>query len=55
MLILINVNNKSGIIQVHQLLFYTFVFLNSMISGDLNEDRLLFVFIPFMLVKNKEC
>jgi O-antigen ligase len=38
------------------MMFYTFVFLflNSMISGDLNDARLLFVFIPLMLVKDIE-
>ena len=36
------------------LLFYTFAFLmlNSMISGDLNDARILLVFIPLMNVKN---
>jgi O-antigen ligase len=38
------------------MMFYTFVFLflNSMVSGDLNDARLLFVFIPLMLVKEIE-
>ena len=38
------------------MMFYTFVFLflNSMVSGDLNDARLLFVFIPLMLVKDIE-
>ena len=38
-------SNKYG-----NLLFYTFAFLmlNSMISGDLNDARLLLVFIPLM-------
>jgi hypothetical protein len=56
MLILSNVNNRSGTIWEHKLLFYTFAFLlfNSMVSGDLNDARLLFVFIPIMLVKEIE-
>ncbi len=43
-------NNDYG-----NLLFYTFVFLilNSMISGDLNDARLLLVFIPLMSIENK--
>jgi len=38
------------------MMFYTFAFLffNSMVSGDLNDARLLFVFIPLMLVKENE-
>jgi O-antigen ligase len=38
------------------MMFYIFAFLfaNSMISGDLNDARLLFVFIPLMLVKENE-
>jgi len=38
------------------MLFYTFafLFLNSMISGDLSDARLLFVFIPLMLVKDEK-
>ena len=38
------------------MLFYTFAFLllNSMISGDLSDARLLFVFIPLMLVKDEK-
>ena len=43
-------NNDYG-----NLLFYTFAFLilNSMISGDLNDARLLLVFIPLMSIENK--
>ena len=43
-------NNDYG-----NLLFYTFAFLllNSMISGDLNDARLLLVFIPLMSLENK--
>ena len=43
-------NNEYG-----NLLFYTFAFLllNSMISGDLNDARLLLVFIPLMSIENK--
>jgi O-antigen ligase len=49
----INLLNK---FQTGNMMFYTFVFLflNSMISGDLNDARLLFVFIPLMLVKEIE-
>ncbi len=38
------------------MMFYTFafLFLNSMVSGDLNDARLLFIFIPLMLVKETE-
>jgi len=46
----INVLNR---FQSGNMMFYTFVFLflNSMISGDLNDARLFLVFIPLMLVK----
>jgi hypothetical protein len=42
-------NNDYG-----NLLFYTFVFLvmNSLVSGDLNDARLLLVFIPLMCIEN---
>ena len=42
--------------QPGNMMFYTFAFLffNSMISGDLNDARLLFVFIPLMLVEEIE-
>ena len=43
-------------LQTGNMMFYTFafLFLNSMISGDLNDARLLFIFIPLMLVKDIE-
>jgi len=43
-------------LQTGNMMFYTFafLFLNSMISGDLNDARLLFIFIPLMLVKEIE-
>ena len=49
----LNLQNK---LQAGNMMFYTFVFLflNSMVSGDLNDARLLFVFIPLMLVKEIE-
>ena len=42
-------NNDYG-----NLLFYTFVFLvmNSLVSGDLNDARILLVFIPLMCIEN---
>ncbi|MDG1718957.1 MAG: O-antigen ligase family protein [Flavobacteriales bacterium] len=49
----INLFNKR---ETRKMMFYTFAFLffNSMVSGDLNDARLLFVFIPLMLVKENE-
>ncbi len=49
----INLFNKR---ETRNMMFYTFAFLffNSMVSGDLNDARLLFVFIPLMLVKEIE-
>ena len=49
----INLFNKR---ETRNMMFYTFafLFLNSMVSGDLNDARLLFVFIPLMLVKENE-
>jgi len=49
----INLFNKR---ETRNMMFYTFafLFLNSMVSGDLNDARLLFVFIPLMLVKEIE-
>ena len=42
--------------ETRNMMFYSFAFLffNSMVSGDLNDARLLFVFIPLMLVKEIE-
>ena len=50
-----NLNIKDRNNDYGNLLFYTFVFLilNSMISGDLNDARLLLVFIPLMSIENK--
>ncbi|MBT5354910.1 MAG: O-antigen ligase family protein [Flavobacteriales bacterium] len=49
----INLFNKR---ETRNMMFYSFAFLffNSMVSGDLNDARLLFVFIPLMLVKENE-
>ena len=49
----LNLQNK---LQAGNMMFYTFLFLffNSMISGDLNDARLLFIFLPLMLVKEIE-
>ena len=49
----INLFNKR---ETRNMMFYSFAFLffNSMVSGDLNDARLLFVFIPLMLVKEIE-
>jgi len=49
----LNIKNRNN--DYGNLLFYTFAFLllNSMISGDLNDARLLLVFIPLMSIKEK--
>ena len=48
--------NQKNKLQAGNMMFYIFVFLflNSLISGDLNDSRLLFIFLPLMLVKEIE-
>ena len=44
--------NRSNITSLYPLLFYAlfFLFLNTMLSGDLMDGRILFVFISLILI-----
>jgi len=44
-------DNESSL---YTLLFYmlVYLFLNSQISGDINDTRMLFVIVSFILIKN---